>query len=123
MKKRFLLILGVVASLSLTGCFEQEKTLKCSAHFSNENEDVELTAVFEKNYLKKINIKTFASFNDVEYANAYYEMYKEDSEQKVSIDGKNVIFEKEENIDSKDDIYSYKKYRDSLIGQGYSCEK
>ena len=62
-------------------------------------------------------------FNDVEYANAYYEMYKEDSEQKVSIDGKNVIFEKEENIDSKDDIYSYKKYRDSLIGQGYSCEK
>lgn len=59
MKKRMLILLGVVAVLSMTGCFDKKKTMKCtrSDKFTNYSYDFEAEIKYYEKSKKMISLK------------------------------------------------------------------
>ncbi len=123
MKKRILIILGVVSVLGMTGCFEKKKTYRCNANFDEYGEQSEVTAKFVNSYLSQVFIKTITNFDDEEMAKVFYDMYKDSEDKKVYMKDNSVFFEKTENFDwkQKESNYSIDNYIESLKKQGYEC--
>lgn len=59
MKKRILILLGVVSVLSLTGCFDKKKTMKCtrSDKFNNYSYDFEAEMTYYTKSKKMVSLK------------------------------------------------------------------
>ena len=120
MKKRILLLIGVVSVLGMTGCFDKKKTLKCFKTFDIGSTE-EITFNFTNDYLKKQSIKTSIAFDNEEQAKMYYDeltMYGAE----LILDGNLVSEANEYTYEEKSNEYLYSNLKKDYIDKGYECK-